>query len=198
MIAPWRRRRDRSPRVVTDQALPALARLRRRLTLWYVVTFACILLALGALLFFVITGQTDRQVEDSLRAATQQIAHAAGIREREAVAGGSAADAVEELHIPDRALFLFDTAGHLLTPVGSSAPPAAIVAAARAAARGGSLAQQVDTAPNAAILLYATRFALPNGHRYVAVAAADEIELEDRYSTLIWTFTASRCSRCFS
>ena len=176
-----------APRVVADPALPALRRLRRRLTVWYVLTFACILLALGALLFIVIARQTERQLEDSLLAATQQIAHATTIREQELRQGGSAADAVEELHIPDRALFLFDSLGTLVSPHGATVRRE-IMSVASAAFKRGSASQQVSTGPDDTLFLYGARFTLANGHRYVGVAAANGIELEDRYATLIWTF----------
>lgn len=171
------------------RSLAPLTRLRLQLTAWYLGTFALILLALGALLFAVIARQNERQLGDSLRAATREIARAAEIREREALStGGSAVDAVEELRIPDRALYLFDIGGRLLTPDTASD---AVRAAARRAAAGGVIDSSVDLVPERHLELHAERLTLPSGHRYVAVSVADAVELEDRYASLIATFAAA-------
>lgn len=166
--------------------LPALVRLRRRLTAWYVATFAVMLLALGLLLFAVIARQQARELTDSLRAATREIERAAAIREREAVTtGGSAVDAVQELRIPDRALYLFDSAGRVLTPP-AAAP--SLRAAALAAAAHGSVDEQLRAPRDRALVLHGESFVTPSGRRYVALAVADRVELEDRYASLIVTF----------
>src|SRR5205814_1422257 len=93
----------------------SLSRLRVRLTLWYAATFTLILLLLGAGLFLAIGTQVSRRIDASLAAATAAIVRATHDLENERSAGG-AADAVEELHIPDRELYLFDISGHALTP----------------------------------------------------------------------------------
>ncbi len=82
-----------------------LDRLRVHLTLWYAVTFAIIILLLGAGLFVAIETQVSRRIDASLVAATAAVVRATHDLEVERAAGG-AADAVEELHIPDRALYL--------------------------------------------------------------------------------------------
>ena len=92
-----------------------LGRLRIRLTLWYAGTFAFILLLLGAGLFLAIGSQVSRRIDQSLRSATAAIERATHDLETEQAAG-LAADAVEELHIPDRELYLFDGKGHPITP----------------------------------------------------------------------------------
>src|SRR5713101_5225379 len=89
-----------------------LARLRLRLTLWYAGVFSLVLLLLGVGLFLAIRHQVSAQLDGSLRAAAQALEQAARIREAERdSAQGAVVDAVDELHIPDRSLFLLDGAG---------------------------------------------------------------------------------------
>jgi len=116
----------------------SLSRLRVRLTLWYAATFTLILVLLGAGLFLAIGTQVSRRIDLSLAGATAAIVRATHDLENERAAGG-AADAVEELHIPDRELYLFDVNGRPLTPPSAEAW---IVDAARAAATNGSAGAQ--------------------------------------------------------
>src|SRR5438067_2231631 len=91
--------------------LQPLARLRLGLTAWYLATFGAILVLLGAGLFVVIGRQFAQQLDDSLHDATVEVERAARIREMESrTARGQVVDAVEELHIPDRTLYLFNGA----------------------------------------------------------------------------------------
>ena len=165
----------------------SLTRLRLRLTLWYAGTFTLILALLGGGLLVAIRHHIARRLDDSLRAAAAAVANATRTLEVERAAGG-AADAVEELHIPDRALYLFDGAGHPITP------PTAdewIQAAAERAARGG-LVDLDRHAPDGQVLrLHAERFTGGTGTVYVGVAVADRLELESQYATLIGTFAAA-------
>jgi hypothetical protein len=115
-----------------------LARLRVRLTLWYAATFVVILVLLGTGIFLVIGVQVSRRLDVSLGAATTAIIRATGDWEAERAAGQTA-DAVEELHIPDRNLYLFDAEGRPIMPPQADAW---VTAAATAAARSG----RVDTA----------------------------------------------------
>ncbi|MFI5250714.1 MAG: hypothetical protein ACHQTF_12125, partial [Gemmatimonadales bacterium] len=88
--------------------VPALRRIRLQLTAWYVGTFALVLAVLGISLFSVIARQLARDLDASLHAAARAVAQAAQIREVEAVsATGGVVDAVEELTIPGRELYLF-------------------------------------------------------------------------------------------
>src|SRR6185369_5425988 len=94
-----------------------LAGLRLRLTAWYVATFCVILLLLGGGLFFTIRRQLARQLDDSLHDATEELTRAARIREMEAhSAHGKVVDAVDELHILDRTLYLLDSSGRPIKP----------------------------------------------------------------------------------
>src|SRR5207244_11919633 len=113
----------------------SLARLRLRLTAWYVGVFLSILALLGGGLFLAIRHRMSQQLDASLRAAASALMQAARIREAELVgAKGVVADAVDELHIPDRALYLF---GAGATPIKHAEAPDCIGEDARDAERGG-------------------------------------------------------------
>jgi signal transduction histidine kinase len=170
-------------------ALQPLGRLRRRLTAWYLATFCAILALLGGGLFLAIRHQISAQLDGSLRDATTELARAARIREMEArTAHGQVVDAVDELHIPDRALYLLDASGQ---PVK---PPRAddwIRAAAREAAVAGRVDEDHALPRGHALRLHAERFTLASGAPMIAVAVADKVELEDRYASLIVAFGAA-------
>lgn len=164
-----------------------LARLRVRLTLWYAATFVVILVLLGTGIFLAIGVQVSRRLDVSLGAATTAIIRATGDWEAERAAGQTA-DAVEELHIPDRDLYLLDGQGRPITPPRADAW---VTAAATAAAHSG----RVDTARAVSghheQRLHAERFVAPSGTTYVAVAAAERPGIADQYAWLIGTFGAA-------
>jgi signal transduction histidine kinase len=163
-----------------------LARLRRRLTAWYAATLGITLLVLGGGLYAVIHAQLTQQLGDSLRDATQELVRAARIREMESVsARGAVVDAVDELHIPDRTLFLLDSSG---APVKPAAAGEWIRAAARQATAAGSFDTERDTTGDRTLSLHAERFRLASGQLLVAAVVADQVELADRYSALIAAF----------
>lgn len=169
-------------------ALSPLGTLRLRLTAWFVVTLGLILALLGTGLFVVIRHQFARQLDSSMREATQELIRAARIREEESrSASGTVVDAVDELHIPDRQLYLLDTLGR---PVKPPAADAWIRDAARAAAAAASgTADRRRHAPHGQRLrLHAQRFLLPSRTPMVAVVVADQVELEDQYAALILAF----------
>ncbi|MEA3244662.1 MAG: HAMP domain-containing sensor histidine kinase [Gemmatimonadota bacterium] len=166
-----------------------LARLRLRLTAWYLGTMVVILLLLGGGLFVTIRGQLSSQLDASLADATAEIARAAATREVEAAtARGQVVDAVEELRIPERQLFLFDGAGHALVP---AATPEWAAVVARAAARDSVTTGDHDVGEDHAVRYRGERATLPSGTTVIAVAAADRVELEDRYASLIAAFGAA-------
>ncbi|MFL5616003.1 MAG: sensor histidine kinase [Gemmatimonadaceae bacterium] len=170
-------------------ALPPLARLRLGLTAWYLATFGAILVLLGGGLFVVIGRQFARQLDDSLHDATVELERAAGIREMESkTARGQVVDAVEELHIPERSLYLFDAGGNPVTPTAAAEW---IRRAARDAARDGRVQRDLDARRGNTLRLNAERFTLAGGGPMVAVAIADKVELEDRYAALIASFGAT-------
>jgi signal transduction histidine kinase len=156
------------------------------MTAWYVGTFALILLVLGGVLFGVISHQIAADLNSSLRAATSAVAQAAEIREVEAVSAKAAVDAVAELEIPGRSLYLFDSAGALLIP--DTAAGAIRATGVRAADRGEAdlrFKQHSDTSATRDLQVHAERFTVKSGKRYVAAALADRVEIEDRYASLI-------------
>jgi signal transduction histidine kinase len=154
----------------------SLARLRLRLTIWYAATFAVMIALLGGALFGTITRRIDRAVDESLRDAIQQIIAAARTRDF---------DDIGDLHTPDRTLYLFDTTGHALTP--TAAPPW-VDSLARIAARAGVVSRPHLDSQGEILRTRAERFAAADGTPMVAVASAQEIELEDRYPALIAGF----------
>src|SRR3989475_682418 len=94
-----------------------LARLRLQLTAWYAGVFTLVLALLGGGLFLTIRHQMSWHLDTSLRAAAAALERAARIREAErASARGAVVDAVDELHIPDRSLYLLDADGQPIKP----------------------------------------------------------------------------------
>ena len=167
----------------------SLAQLRLRLTLWYGGVFTLILVLLGAGIFLAVRHQLARQVDVSLRAATAALQRAARIREVErAHATGPVMDAVAELHIPDRELYLLDGDGGPITPPGVA--PAGFYAARRATPET-PVDLDFDAPGGQEVRLHAERFIGGAGVPYLAVAVADRLELEDRYASLIEVFAAA-------
>ena len=162
-----------------------LGSLRLKLTLWYLSTLCAIILLLGGGLFVAISHRFATELDQSLRGATAQLERAARIRELESGARGRVVDAVEELRIPERALYLLDTAGTPVTP--AQAEPWIRTAAVRAAGSGSS-DEEHHTRHDATLRLHAERFVLNGGRTLVAAAVADKVELEDRYAALIAEF----------
>ncbi len=167
-----------------------LIRLRLRLTIWYVATFGLIILLLGGGLFIVISHQLSQQLDDSLRSATLELVRAARIRELEqrgAAAQGRVFDAVDELTIPDRELYLFDVKGN---PIKPAKVDAWIRGAAGEAGKVGQVTAQHEVPDEKTLRLHAQRFKLASGKQLVAVAVANQEELEDKYADLIAAFAA--------
>ena len=166
-----------------------LVRLRLRLTFWYVATFGLIILLLGAGLFAVIRYQLSQQLDRSLQSATEELVRAARIREVEAAgARGRVIDAVDELNIPDRTLYLLDPQGN---PVKPDTGADWIRSAARRAGSLGPITLEREIPTQETLRLHALRFRLASGRTLVAVAVAGQIELEDRYADLIAAFAAA-------
>ena len=163
-----------------------LVKLRLRLTVLYVATFGLIILLLGAALFSVISRQLSQQLDASLKSATLELVRAARIREMEAAgARGRVIDAVDELNIPDRMLYLLDLQGNPVKPANTDEW---IRQAARQAANVGEITVQHETFSDKTLRLHARRFKLASGKELVAVAVADRVELEDKYADLITAF----------
>ena len=163
-----------------------LARLRVRLTIWYVATFGLIIFLLGAGLFAVISYQLSKQLDDSLKSATLELVRAARIRELER-GGGRArvSEVVDELNVPGRILYLLDAHG---TPINPEKIDTWIRDAAKAAGRAGQITVQREVPNDKTLRLHALRFKLASGAQLVAVAVADQEELEVKYADLITAF----------
>lgn len=170
------------PAVLVDP----LRALRHRLTLWYAATLFAILTIIGVGLFLAVRSQYAQQLDRSLRLAVEEIERAARIREMEAAsAHGMVVDAVEELRIPDRTLFLFSATGDPVVPDSAPSWVRALVHDARA----NTVATGIHrVAPELTLRYRVARIHLTSGAAMVAVAVADEIELEDRYAFLITVF----------
>ncbi len=168
---------------------PPVERLRLQLTVWYVVTFCIILALLGVGLFVIIRGQLGAQLDSSLQGATTDLERAARIRETEsAAAKGQVMDAVDELHIPERQLYLLTATGD---PVKPARADEWIRRAALRAANTGSTVEDHVLPNDKTLRLRADRFKLSSGAPMIAVAVADKVELEDRYAALIGVFGAT-------
>jgi signal transduction histidine kinase len=165
-----------------------LGSLRLKLTLWYLSTLCAILLLLGGGLFVAISHRFALELDESLRDATAQLERAARTRELESAARGHVIDAVEELRVSDRFLYLLDTTGTPITP--AQAAPWIRDAAVRAAGAG-SIDREHHARHDRTLRLHAERFALGSGRTLVAAAVADKVELEDRYAALIAAFGAA-------
>jgi signal transduction histidine kinase len=164
-----------------------LRRLRLRLTAWYAGTLAVILLVLGVGLFAAIAGQIESELRASLRLATRELIGAARVREMEArQARGAVVDAVDELHIPGRSLYLFDGTGNLVRP--DTADVRLRDVAREAVSRGVTDRELAGALDGRTLAAHAERFRLADGRWYVAMAVADSVELQDRYALLIAAF----------
>ena len=159
-------------------ASQSLLGIRRRLTLWYAGTFFLILALLGIGMFATITNRFDRDLDTSLREGANRLA---------SLARTDGATSTT-LYIPDRRLYVTDAAGR---PLDRRLVDDWIRAlASRAAASGHADATHLDP-HDVQLRGYATRFTSASGDTRVAVAVADEIELEDRYASLIAEFGAA-------
>jgi signal transduction histidine kinase len=166
-----------------------LAKLRLRLTAWYVGTFGLILVLLGGGLFLAIRAQISRQLDTSLRQAVEALEQAARIREVESrTTTGAVVDAVDELHIPDRTLYLMLPDG---TPVKPPQAERWIQDAARRAGETGRADLQRPARHDRTLRLHAERFTVSGPKTYVAAAVADVVELEDQFAALIYVFGAA-------
>lgn len=166
-----------------------LARLRLRLTVSYAVVLLSTLALLGAGVFVAVRREMERELTRSLEGATRALIEATHVRDVEqAQAQGVVADAIDELHIPDRALYLFGGDG---SPIKPATVDPWILAAARAAAESARVDRRGETPDDQEMRLHAERFTGGGGKQYVALVVATRPELEDRYASLLRTFVAA-------
>ncbi len=168
--------------------IEGLHRLRVRLTAWYIGVFAVLLLGFGAALLYVLVREASGQLDRSLRKAAAANVDAAEIRAREGAPGPGQVDALDELHIPDRALYLFDGNGNLLHPDTAAAWIRGI---ARAAARTGETLVEQDLPDGATERAFATPVTLTHGERRIVVAGGEALEIEYQYPGMMLAFGAA-------
>jgi signal transduction histidine kinase len=168
-----------------------LRSLRWQLTSWYAITLAVILLMLGGGLYLTMRTLVQRGLDSSLHQSVDALMRAAQIREQEAASSsaGKVVDAVEELHIPERTLYLLDSTGHAIKP--EVIPTWAQVAAADAGRLGETSAYHHEPGEMGRLVIYARRFRLQSGRTMVAAAVASDVELDDQYTSLIAAFSAA-------
>lgn len=165
----------------------SLDRLRWRLTAWYAGTFLVILTLLGIGMFAAITWRFDRELDESLEQATREIVRVARVRDSlDASHTVRLFDPRRDPRIPDRQLFLTDTLG--LTT--DTTLDQWLRRLARDAAHARS-ANATHTEGERILRAHAESFSVADRRPLVAIAVADEIELEDRYASLIAAFGAS-------
>lgn len=165
--------------------LKPIAALQRRMTIWYAVTLTSIMLLLGTSLFVVLSRDLSQELDDSLLAATEEVARVARIREREANAFGFVVDAMEELRIPNFELYLLDSLAEPVVPVQA---PAWVRSAARTTAKVRIVHHYSAQPVRRDIRMGVRRFELDDGRPLIAVAVADEAPLEVHYLWLITVF----------
>jgi signal transduction histidine kinase len=161
--------RDRA--TVVPQSLRGL---RLRLTAYYVVTLLIILALVGVGLFATVTARIDSDLDDSLAGAASAMARAVS-------AGGAKIGSIY-LSTPDRSLVLFDSTGH---PIGQSNIASWLGDLARAALRDNHGTRDQHDDGDRLLRAFGQPLRTADGRRFVAVAVADEIEIEDKYSALI-------------
>ena len=166
----------------------SLDRLRLRLTAWYVGTFFAILALLSIGMFATITRRFDADLDASLREATRELARVARLRDTtRAGAASPLFDPGADLRIPERVLYIADTLG---MSNGAALDPW-LRELTRDASQHHS-ANAVHRAGGERILrAHADAFELPSARTLVAIAVAAELELEDRYASLIAAFSAA-------
>jgi len=162
-----------------------LRRLRHRLTAWYAVSFAFILVTVGGGMYWVTSHEVEAQLSRTLHAATSEVVRAAQIGESDGIPPDEAAlDAVEEMEVPGSELYLFDQQGRVVTPdtVDREVREAAIQALRK------GIADRGYQNATGEWRVHALRFALGNRTPYVAVAVADLGQIEAQSLRLIETF----------
>jgi signal transduction histidine kinase len=166
----------------------SLQRLRLRLTAWYAGTFFVILALLGIGIFASTTRRFDSELDASLQDATRELLRVA--RARDSISHGSTSvlfDPAADLRIPDRALYLVDSAG-----ISDRSPiDPWLQALAQRAWRERSAGDVHRAEPERLLRAHAQASVLRSGRSLIAIAVADEIELEDRYASLIAAFGLS-------
>ena len=173
---------DRRPTIGADP----LARVRIRLTAWYVGTFSAILVLLGGGLLLVLQRQFTEQLDGSLRESLSPVVRYAQLRSSDAELRAAVnTGAIDALHSQRREVFIFTADG---VPIGTAVPAPWIQSSALVAARLGVAANELDAPGDHTLRLHAERFAVANGTQYVAVMLVDRDRIDDRFEALIVAF----------
>ena len=169
-------------------ALPqSFGRLRLRLTAWYAGTFFAILMLLGIAMFAAITERFDKDLDASLAVAANDLARVARARITETPVTTAVLDPATDLHMPDRELIVVDSTGR--TVGGQPIDPHLRRMALDAMGLGN--AGFAFNTPMGLRRARAVRFRSAPGQTLVAIAVAREIEVEDRYASLITAFAVA-------
>jgi signal transduction histidine kinase len=166
----------------------SLRRVRVRLTAWYAGTFTVILVVLGAGMFATITGRYDRELDESLRDNARELVRVIHLQP-DAASVAHVLDS-SRFRVPERLLYVTDQDG---ARIAGPEMPAWLVELAKEAARTGPATgahdiESHDGKPSRLLRAYAEPVRLATGRSLVAVSAADEVEIEDRYAALIAIF----------
>ncbi|MEO8478065.1 MAG: HAMP domain-containing sensor histidine kinase [Gemmatimonadota bacterium] len=161
---------------------------RRQLTRWYLLTMALMLGLLGVGLFLTIRQQFQAELDASLARATAEVIRASRIRDLEAGATGTVVDALDELRIPDRSLYLMSADGAPIRP--TDAEPW-VVDAARRTPAGATLDVTTEVTNDRTLRIHSESFVVSGELYRIAVVVADEVELEEQYASLITAFGAA-------
>ncbi len=172
------------PESASPTTLPQLARLRRRLTLWYVATSVVILALLGGSVLWVVRSPREGERHASLREAVAAEAR----RQVSTGTGAGASNAEPDETAPRAAVRVLTADGRPTRPGDSDSLDPWIREAVIQAARDGRAEVEHNSPRNEPLFLYAERFTSSGGEPRVAVAVADDEELEDRYGTAIAAF----------
>lgn len=165
---------------------PALRRLRRRLTAWYVATSALILVVTGSLLFLQIARQVSRQVDGSLRAVVAEVRRATAVAESDGVAPRVAiAQSVDELSGFGHPLYLLDGDGRPIIP---ATVDATVAAAAREAAAKSFVDSELAPGDGSRWRVYGESVVLRDARRYTIITLSDLAELDNQYRRLLESF----------
>jgi signal transduction histidine kinase len=165
--------------------MEALKRLRIQLTAWYIGVFAIVLLAFGAALFSVLNHQISSRMDQSLQKTADQMMRAFVAGDQQRNEGLEQADALADLRISGRTLYLFDAQGALVHPDTAGVWIRSLATEAR---EHGRLVREHEFPNEVSWRALARPFTLPGDRAYVAVVSARVVELDDEYAGLLLAF----------
>jgi signal transduction histidine kinase len=155
---------------------------------WYAGTFAVILALLSGGMFLNITRQYNQELDESLHRTADELARV--VRNRGVEAESARLFDSSDFRIPDRMQYLTDLSGRLIAgpPMPDWLPEVARRSAHEGPVRFAHPTELGDGETQRQFRVYAKPFRMPAGDSLIAIAAADEVEIEDRYASLIAAF----------